>query len=93
MGHAPVMIEILPFIEGVKFDDAWERRVEIEIDAETGLTAFVLSREDLVTAKLAAGRPQDLADVDANPKGGKKPGVAVEREPGIAREAEKVPSV
>jgi len=65
MGHAPVMIEILPTIKGIQFDDAWQRRVEIVIDAETGLTAFTLSREDLVTAKLAVGRPQDLADVDA----------------------------
>jgi hypothetical protein len=65
MGHAPVMIEILPSIKGVEFDDAWRRRVEIVIDAEAGLTSFMLSREDLVTAKLAAGRPQDLADVDA----------------------------
>ena len=65
MGHAPVMIEILPFIKGVEFDDVWQRRVEIVIDQATGLTAFVLSREDLIAAKLAAGRPQDLADVDA----------------------------
>jgi hypothetical protein len=65
MGRAPVMIEILPFIKGVEFDDAWQRRVEIVIDRATGLTAFVLSREDLITAKLAVGRPQDLADVDA----------------------------
>jgi hypothetical protein len=65
MGHAPVMIEILPKIEGVEFDDAWVKRVEIVIDAQKGLSAFMLSREDLITAKLAAGRPQDLADVDA----------------------------
>jgi hypothetical protein len=65
MGHVPVMIEILPKIEGVDFDDAWQRRVEIVIDDRKGLSAFMLSREDLVTAKLAAGRPQDLADVDA----------------------------
>jgi hypothetical protein len=65
MGHAPVMIEILPTIKGVEFDDAWQGRIEIVIDAEAGLTAFMLSREDLITAKLAAARPQDLADVDA----------------------------
>jgi uncharacterized nucleotidyltransferase DUF6036 len=65
IGRAPVMIEILPAIKGVEFDDAWQRRVEIVVDAETGLAAFLISREDLVTAKLAAGRPQDLADVDA----------------------------
>ncbi len=65
IGHAPVMIEILPKIEGVAFDDAWQKRVEIVIDAHERLSAFMLSREDLITAKLAAGRPQDLADVDA----------------------------
>src|ERR1700692_799835 len=62
MGHAPVMIEILPFIKGVEFDDAWRKRVEIVIDPSAGLTAFMLSRGDLIAAKLAAGRPQDLAD-------------------------------
>jgi hypothetical protein len=65
MGHAPVMIEILPYIKGIEFDDAWQRRAEIAIDPAEGLTAFMLSRQDLITAKLAAGRPQDLADVDA----------------------------
>ena len=65
MGHAPVMIDILPKIQGVEFDDAWQKRVEIVIDAQKGLSAFMLSREDLITAKLAAGPPQDLADVDA----------------------------
>ncbi len=65
MGHAPVMIEILPKIDGVEFDDAWQGRVEIVVDAEAGLNAFMISREDLITSKLAAGRPQDLADVDA----------------------------
>jgi hypothetical protein len=36
-----------------------------KIEPESGLMAFVISREDLIDAKLAAGRPQDLADVDA----------------------------
>ncbi len=44
---------------------AWERRVEGVIDATTGLKAFFISSADLVAAKLASGRPQDLADVDA----------------------------
>jgi hypothetical protein len=57
MGHTPVMIEILPRILGVEFGDAWQRRAEIVVDAQTGLTAFMLSRADLVAAKLAAGRP------------------------------------
>jgi len=65
MGKAPLMIEILPDIKGVDFDAAWERRVETTVDPDTGLKAFFISRDDLITAKLAAARPQDLADVDA----------------------------
>ena len=65
MGLAPIMIEILPSIQGVQFDDAWERRVQLLVDVETGLSAPMISREDLITAKLASVRPQDLADVDA----------------------------
>jgi hypothetical protein len=65
MGHAPVMVEILPAIKGVEFDQAWERRVESLIDPDSRLAVFVISRDDLIAAKLAAARPQDLADVDA----------------------------
>jgi hypothetical protein len=65
MGRAPVMVDILPEISGVNFDVAWQRRVEAVIDASTGLTASFISREDLIAAKLAAGRPQDVADVAA----------------------------
>lgn len=65
MGQPPVMIEILSSIEGIEFENAWRRRVEVIVDAEGGLKAFMISREDLITTKLAVGRPQDLADVDA----------------------------
>src|SRR6185312_6787185 len=41
----------------------WQRRVEFPVDA--GLNASFISREDLLASKLAAGRPQDLADVAA----------------------------
>jgi hypothetical protein len=50
---------------GVDFDAAWERRVEDVINPETGLKANFISRDDLIAAKLALGRLQDLADVDA----------------------------
>lgn len=65
MGRAPVMVDILPEISGVDFDRAWQRRVVAVIDPQRGLTAWFLSREDLIAAKLAAGRPQDIADVAA----------------------------
>jgi hypothetical protein len=65
MGAPPLMVDILPAIQGVDFESAWERRMDIEIDATSGLKASVISSGDLVAAKLAAGRPQDLLDVAA----------------------------
>ena len=65
MGRAPLMVDILPEIAGVDFDSAWANRVQGIIDPESGLVAHFISRNDLIAAKLAAGRPQDLADVDA----------------------------
>jgi len=65
MGTEPVMVDLLPEIAGIEFDRAWENRVESVIDLQTGLKAYFISRSDLVTAKLAAGRAQDIADVDA----------------------------
>jgi len=65
MGHPPLMVDILPAVEGVDFDSAWERRADIEIDSGSGLRAAVISSSDLIQSKLAAGRPQDLLDVSA----------------------------
>lgn len=63
-GREPVAIDILPSIDGIAFDEAWEHRVEGVIDETSGLTAFFISKADLITAKLAAGRTRDLADVE-----------------------------
>jgi Nucleotidyltransferase of unknown function (DUF6036) len=64
-GREPHAVDILPGIDGVDFDKAWERRIEEVIDAQTGITAFFISNDDLIASKIAAGRPQDLADVAA----------------------------
>ena len=64
-GRDPRGFDILPDIPGVDFDSAWERRVEGVLDLATGLKAFFISKDDLIATKLASGRPQDLADVDA----------------------------
>jgi hypothetical protein len=58
-----MMVDILPRISGVTFDAAWARRVSGEID--DGLIVEFISRDDLIAAKLAAGRPEDFADVAA----------------------------
>jgi hypothetical protein len=64
-GREPHGFDILPDIPGVDFDSAWERRVEGVIDTTSGLKANFISAEDLIAGKLASGRPQDLADIEA----------------------------
>ncbi|MFZ2448069.1 MAG: DUF6036 family nucleotidyltransferase [Syntrophobacteraceae bacterium] len=63
MGHPPIMVDILPEISGVDFDAAWEKRVEVAIDK--GLKILLIDTDSLLAAKLAAGRPEDLADAAA----------------------------
>ena len=65
MGREPIAVDILTEIPGVEFDTAWEHRVEDVIDTDHGLKANFISRDDLMAAKLASGRPQDIADLDA----------------------------
>lgn len=60
IGVAPVRIDILTGIDGVRFEDAWGRRIPVAIDA---ITVHVLSLSDLATNKRASGRPKDLADL------------------------------
>jgi len=74
IGREPLAVDILSEIPGVDFDSAWERRVHVVIDEETGTTAHFLSRDDLIAAKLASGRRQDLADVEAIQKAAKSRG-------------------
>ena len=48
-------------IPGIHFSDVWERRETVSI---AGTEVNFISKDDLLTAKLAAGRPQDLLDVE-----------------------------
>jgi len=62
LGNAPVRIDILTSIEGVpSFGKAWRARSTGFYGAAR--TEF-LSLDDLILAKKAAGRLQDLADVE-----------------------------
>ncbi len=65
IGSPPIMVDILPKIDGVDFDHAWLNRVLVVIDPETGFAAPFISMKDLLAGKLASGRPQDLADAAA----------------------------
>jgi hypothetical protein len=60
MGVPPVRVDILMGIPGVIFAEAWPRRLEVDFE---GLLVPFISRQDLIAAKRASGRPQDLLDV------------------------------
>ena len=59
MGRPPARVDILMSIPGLDFELAWSRRVEGSVD---DLKMPFVSRDDLISSKLAAGRPQDLQD-------------------------------
>jgi hypothetical protein len=70
LGVNPIRIDVLTSIDGVpSFADAWKRKV----DGSYGKTpAHYIAIEDLIASKLAAGRPQDLADVDVLKRASKR---------------------
>ena len=62
IGIEPVRIDILTVIDGIDFESAWRNRIAADYG---DVPVSVLARSDLIANKLAAGRPQDLADVAA----------------------------
>jgi len=62
MGVPPVRVDILMSVPGLSFDDAWERRENVDFD---GVIMPFISRQDLIISKRASGRPQDILDADA----------------------------
>lgn len=60
IGVPPCRIDLLTGISGVSFEEAWPRRLEVQIE---GLPVPVLGKDDFVKNKRAAGRPKDLADL------------------------------
>jgi len=62
LGRDPFRIDILTDIPGINFDIAWAHRTSITLD---GQTIPLISADDLIANKIASGRLQDLADVEA----------------------------
>ncbi len=62
MGSPPLRIELLTSVSGVVFDACYGRRESQVVD---GVEVGFISREDLLANKRAAGRAQDLADLEA----------------------------
>lgn len=61
IGVAPRRIDILTGIDGVEFDQAYEKRNVIEID---GMQIPFISLKDLVANKLSTGRAKDKLDAE-----------------------------
>lgn len=61
-GVPPICIDIITGIDGVNFEAAWQSSAEHTVD---GFTARYISAEEFIKNKLASGRLQDLADVEA----------------------------
>lgn len=59
IGVAPRRIDIITSIDGVEFEQAWQRRVEIDID---NLKVPFISKPDLIKNKESTGRDKDLLD-------------------------------
>jgi hypothetical protein len=62
MGVAPVQIHVMSQIDGVTWDDVWESR---EVGSFGSRSVAFIGREAFLRNKRAAGRPKDLADIDA----------------------------
>lgn len=62
LGVSPNRIDLVVSLGGLTFDQVWDGRISTTLD---DIPVNVISREHLKINKLAVGRPQDLADVDA----------------------------
>ena len=61
LGVAPNRVDLMTAIDGVSFAEAWTAR---EAGVFGAVPVFYLGRDAFLTNKRAAGRPQDLADLD-----------------------------
>jgi hypothetical protein len=61
IGVDPARIDLLTSPAGVEFEGSWHRRLTVVVkDREFPF----LGRDDLIASKRAAGRPNDLRDID-----------------------------
>ncbi len=64
MGIAPMRIEILTTISGVKFEECFQKKIVDEID---GIEVNIISLKQLKINKKASGRHKDLDDFENLP--------------------------
>jgi len=61
LGLPPQRIDILTSIDGVNFNEAWERRI---VDSFGDIPVFIISLKDLIKNKSSSGRIKDLQDIE-----------------------------
>lgn len=61
VGVPPNRVDVITVVDGVRFEDAWADRIDVEID---GLRVPVIGRRHLILNKRTVGRPQHLVDAD-----------------------------
>lgn len=61
LGEPPYRIDLLTSIDGVEFEDAWERKVHGKYGEQV---LYFISKEDLKRNKKASGRKKDLDDLN-----------------------------
>lgn len=60
IGSEPRKIQVLTGIDGVKFEQAWQNRVEVNMN---GMNLQFIGKADLIANKRAVGRPKDQIDL------------------------------
>jgi hypothetical protein len=61
MGSPPMMIELINAVGGVTFEEIWQNKVPGHYG---NVVVFFISKDDLLKSKKAAGRPQDIRDLE-----------------------------
>ena len=61
-GFPPQRIDVMTSVSGVTFDEAWPRRIFVDVE---GKQHPVIGKDELIRNKRAAGRAQDLVDIQA----------------------------
>ena len=62
LGREPNRIDILTSITGVSWEDVWKNKTK-GIFGNSNIPVYFIGKEQLIKNKLAAGRNQDLTDV------------------------------
>ena len=61
IGIAPLRVDVLTTLTGIKFSEAWPERVRQDVG---GLEADFIGRAHFITNKRATGRHKDLGDIE-----------------------------